>query len=126
MTKKENSGVRDLTFSGWVREKLPDSKTGFVASDLDFILCNYKTKKIMLLEIKTHNKKLPIWQKLLFENISEALVNGLRKDYEYLGFHTITFENSNFINGLVKLDGVYIKESELIEFLSFKTGELNE
>ena len=50
MTRQEVTGVRDLGFSNWIRKELPDSSTGFSASDLDFMLWNWKTKKIILLE----------------------------------------------------------------------------
>jgi len=45
MTRKEFSNIRDLTFSQWIRNNLPDSSCGYMVSDLDFILQNYKTKK---------------------------------------------------------------------------------
>ena len=45
MTRKEVTNFRCLDFSKWVRENLPDSSTGFSASDLDFVLWNWKTKK---------------------------------------------------------------------------------
>ena len=36
MTAKERTGMRDVKFSKWIREKLPDSNTGYSVSDLDF------------------------------------------------------------------------------------------
>lgn len=45
--------------SDWIREKLPDSANGFMVSDIDFVLFNYKTKKIIFIECKTHNKQIP-------------------------------------------------------------------
>lgn len=45
MTRKEFSGTRELLFSDWVRTKLPDSSTGFLVTDLDFIIFNYKYNK---------------------------------------------------------------------------------
>ena len=66
MTRPEFSGIRDLTFSGWIRKNLPDSSTGTLVSDLDFIIYNYKTKNILLLEIKTHNANLKKWQQDIF------------------------------------------------------------
>ena len=55
MTRKEQSNTRELTFSKWIRDKLPDSSNGFAVSDLDFICWNWKSKEIIMLEIKTHN-----------------------------------------------------------------------
>ena len=55
MTRKENTGIRDLTFSNWVRVKLPDSSTGFLVSDIDFYMCNYNKKTHLMVEIKAYN-----------------------------------------------------------------------
>lgn len=118
MTRSEITGIRELNFSKWVREKLPDSSTGFLASDLDFILFNYKTKKIMLLEIKTRNKELKTWQKILFDNLDKWLKKGIDIDWLYLGFHTIRFENTFFNDGKVYIDGIDATEAEIQKYLS--------
>ena len=119
MTRPEITNFRDLTFSKWIRENLPDSKLGFLVSDLDFILCNYKTKKVMLLEIKTHNKEQSLWQKILFANLDKWIMKGIYPNWQYLGFHIIMFENTNFNDGLVFFDNEEITEKELIYQLSF-------
>lgn len=119
MTKAEITGIRDLTFSVWIRKNLPDSKTGFMVSDLDFILYNYRTRKIELLEIKTHSSQLPKWQKMLFENLAHWLARGIDGGWEFLGFHTIVFENTFFHDGKCFFDGQEISEENLLELLSF-------
>jgi len=118
MTKPEITGVRDLQFSKWIREKLPDSKTGFVVSDLDWIICNYKTKYLMLLEVKTRNKRLPEWQNRLFRNIDRWLKIGIDDDWIYLGYHTLTFTNIFFDDSDVFFDSRKVTEDELISILS--------
>jgi hypothetical protein len=119
MTRPEFSNARDLTFSHWIREKLPDSFTGFLVSDLDFIIENYKTKKIMLIETKTNNGELREWQKRLFKNIDKWLKRGTEEeDWEYLGFHVIQFEKTGFHDGKCYFDNVEILETELIKKLS--------
>lgn len=118
MTRKEFTGTRDLTFSGWVREKLPDSSTGFMASDLDFILWNYKTRRIMLLEIKTRLSKPREWQRIMWSNMNKWIQKGIDDDWTYLGFHLVTFENSDFSDGKCFYDYKEITEDELIKTLS--------
>lgn len=118
MTRKEVTGFRDLTFSGWVRENLPDSKTGFMASDLDFFLWNYKTKKLIMLELKTYGRKPKRWQEIMWLNMEKWITNGIDSDWEFRGYHLIQFEKTNFENGKCYLDGKEITEKELIEFLS--------
>jgi len=118
MTRKEVTGIRSLEFSDWVREKLPDSSTGYSASDLDFILWNWKEKKVMLLEIKTRMTMLRKGQDMMFRNISRWIKNGIDEGWEYKGFHLITFENTNFEDGKCFLDLKEINETDLIKFLS--------
>lgn len=118
MTKPEITGKRDLTFSGWIRSELPDSKTGLLVSDLDFILCNYKAKTIILIEVKTRNKKLEKWQEILFKNIDRWLRKGIESDWTYFGYHVIRFENTFFDNGKCYFDDNLKTEDEIKSILS--------
>jgi hypothetical protein len=120
MTRSELTGIRELNFSQWIRDNLPDSSLGFVVSDLDFIVSNYKTKRIMLLEIKTRNAQLKTWQQILFNNLAKWIKQGIDKDWEFLGFHTITFQNTFFNDGNVYLDNIEITEQKLAKFLELK------
>lgn len=120
MTKKEMTGIRDLTFSAWVRENLPDSSTGYMASDLDFIFWNYKTKKVMLIEIKTRNADVKTWQKIMWSNIDKWIKNGIDSNWTYLGFNFIQFERTNFEDGRCYLNGNEISELELIQVLNLQ------
>ena len=122
MTRQEMTGIRSLDFSKWVREKLPDSSTGFSASDLDFILWNWKTKKVLLLEIKTRLSTCRKGQKMMWQNINKWIKKGIDKDWNYLGFHLITFEKTDFEDGKVFLDNKEIQEKDLILFLSLENN----
>ena len=115
MTRKEYTHTRDLTFSGWIRENLPDSSTGLLVTDLDFIVYNWKKKKILLLEIKTRNTPLKNWQQRLFDKLSKWIAKGIDDDWTYLGFHTLKFEKTFFNDGKCYLDNKLISEKDLIE-----------
>lgn len=121
MTRKENSGARDLNFSGWIREKLPCSSEGFMVTDVDFILWNYKTRRLMLIEVKQHKAIMKKWQILLYGVLDELLKNGSEKLWppvNYFGWHCIRFENTDFSDGRCMLNNKLITEKELIEFMS--------
>lgn len=120
MTRKEITNSRDLTFSRWIRINLPDSYSGFRVSDLDFVLCNVDTKKIMLLEIKTRNSKPRNWQRELWTLMNKWVKKGIDDDWQYLGFNLIQFENTCFTDGNVYLNYEKITEADLIEYLSLK------
>lgn len=105
-------------FNSWVRNKLPDSSSGYSASDLDFILWNWKTKKYMLLEIKSRNAKCRTGQHYMWKNLHHWLKRGTTEDWEYKGFHLITFENTSFEDGKCYYDTKEITEIDLIKKLS--------
>lgn len=121
MTRREITGVRSLEFSQWVRSKLPDSSTGFSASDLDFILWNWKSKKIMMLEIKTRNSYPRKGQKIMWKLINKWIKNGISDNWQYYGFNLIVFENTCFEDGKCYFNNKEITEQQLIEILSFKS-----
>lgn len=118
MTKPEFTKKRSLDFSQWVKYNLPDSSTGYIATDVDFFLYNYKTKKIAIVEVKLKKHELSTWQAIFFKKLSTWIKNGIEKDWEFVGFYFIQFENTNFKDGLCYLNGNEITENELIEILS--------
>ena|SRR5690554_2257954 len=119
MTRKEITGVRDLSFSSWVRQKLPDSSTGFMATDVDFFLYNYKTKDIVILEIKTRNGSVKKWQRIFYKNLNKWIKNGISDDWTYHGVYLLQFEKTCFEDGKCYLNKNEITEDDLIKKLSF-------
>lgn len=126
MTKPEITGKRDLTFSQWIKDNLPDSSTGFMVTDIDFVLHNYKTKKSMILEVKTRNKIIETWQKRLYENYHKWIKAGFDADWEYRGTYVIRFENTSFKDGRCYVTSIeknitkQVTERGLIKFLSME------
>ena len=124
MTRLEMTGERDLTFSSWVSENLPDSSTGWVTSDIDWYMYNYKTKKCCIVETKTRNANLTYAQKQMYDNLSKWIGEGAKKDgWDYTGFYVIKFENTWFDDGKVFINGKESSEEEIREILSFNEGE---
>lgn len=118
---EERTGVRDLLFSKWVRDFLPQNLFG--VTDIDFCLFNHKTKNFMVLEIKCRMAKPSESQERSLEMINQLVRTGMAyttqyANWKYMGLHFITFETEPFAEGRIYLDGEEIKESELIEYLS--------
>jgi len=125
MTRKEQTGVRDLTLSGWVREHLPDSSSGFMVSDLDFIFWNYKTRNLMLLEAKTRGSFPRPWQRNIFSMLDRMIRYAVQtmpefKMVTYHGFHVLTFQNTFFDDGEAYIDGQLSSEEDVRIFLSME------
>ena len=124
MTRPEITGERDLTFSEWVRENLPNSDTGWVTSDIDWYMFNYKTKKCCIVETKTRNANLTYTQEQMYSNISKWIGEGSKKDgWNFIGFFLVKFENTFFDDGKVYLNGKESSEVEIKQILSLKENK---
>lgn len=124
MTRREQTGERNLDFSEWVRVNLPDSYEGFLVSDLDFVLMDEATKKFALVEVKMFGgpKRKTFWQKRMFGRLDKWLKIGVMSDpgWTYLGFHWITVSNTTPDNSRrIVLNDKEVTREELIEKLSF-------
>lgn len=126
-TRKEITNTRDLQFSSWIRENMPDSyATGYRVTDLDFILYDVRQKQFMLVEAKTRNAPIRKQQRLIFHLIHYCIKTVFELDREgtlldgwtYCGFHLVTFTNTNFSDGFVKFDNKVKTENELKQILS--------
>ena len=121
MTRPEITGERDLTFSRWVRCNLPNSDTGWVTSDIDWYMFNYKTRKCCIVETKTRNANLTYTQEQMYSNISKWIGGGAKKDgWHFIGFFLIQFENTFFNDGKVYINGKESSEEEIKHILSLK------
>lgn len=107
-----------LKFNDWMREKCPDSNTGFICTDLDFLISHFKKKKFMLLEVKTNMGKLSDSQRQTYVWLHKTINHSRNKEYEYCGIHLIQFEKFCFDDGKCFLDRKEISESDLVLFLS--------
>lgn len=105
-------------FGIWIRQQ-PDlhSKDGYVATNVDYIWCNYRTRKWMLIEEKRFMSKPDFCQSELFAmlEIVSRLIAG-----KYYGFHVISFENTSPEDGEIYLNGRRITKDQLITFLRFE------
>jgi len=125
MTRKEQTGKRSLEHSGWIREKLsdPEKGTGNCIGNLDWIHWNYKTRRLILLEEKTHNAEYGTpghnqWHKIFMETVMVPALEQYcpNHDIDFRGFHVIIFEGTCAKDGRIYLDNKEISEDELIRF----------
>jgi len=113
MTKQRNDS-HSTEFGIWLREQPEiDSKLGYIATNIDYMWRNYKTKKWMLIEEKRYNSQPAFWQRTMF-GILHRLCN-IDKDFK--GFHLIVFENTSPDDGRIYLDKKEITKDELLNFL---------
>jgi hypothetical protein len=103
-----------------MRINLPDSCFYFYPTDVDnlFTIQNGMINRIMMLEVKRNNKQIPQWQKICFDRIDKWIKKGIEKDWEYSGFHYLTFEHYSFTDGKCYFDGIEKTEQEIKHILS--------
>jgi len=121
MTRPEMTGKRSLEFSGWILRRLADSSMGFCVGNLDWIFWNYKTRRLLIAEEKTHSAVCKPWFSRLMRDVIDPALRAHAEagNYTYLGFHIITFElAAPGDEGEMFWDGAPITEEELVKNLT--------
>ena len=119
MTRRDQTGIRDLAFSKWVRNNLPESPTGFIVSDIDFYMYNFKKKTHLMVEVKQCNSELRPFQVIMYRNLSKWIAeSGSRDGWVFKGFFFIKFEKKSFDDGKVYLNNKESSEFEIKKILS--------
>lgn len=124
MTKQETYGIRSNRLSNFIRNNCPDSSTGFSCSDLDFILMNFETKDIMLIEEKLRGATPSYNQHKILEKINHWIKLGVLMDvdagWKFHGTHLLQFEKEDVGDGWIKIDKKLVTIEQLKKFLSFE------
>lgn len=104
--------------SNWIRDNPAlDSKKGYCVTDLDYIINNYKTDKIMIIEEKCRKQEMTRSQKHILSIIDSSL-KQTHPD-TYYGTHLIQLENESPKDGKIFWDGEEITEKELTKKMRF-------
>jgi len=110
-------------FGFWLRQYCRDSREGLVISNLDYVITDYKIKKIMLLEEKAYGKQLygPGGQSRLFKLLDEMMPAAAEKcGYDYWGFFLLVFPPKAEMPGPgMKLNGSIVTNEQLQAHLNF-------
>ena len=122
----------DLRFSDWIRERCPSSATGWTCSDVDYVVHQYKSKQLVLLEVKRWRTgpsqgKVQTAQRHILRMLHSCLSLGMRElfpEYTYHGVWLIQFDCTWFDDGLCwftydqRVDAVPVTEEQLLKILS--------
>lgn len=124
MTRAEQTGSRNLDFSGWVRRRLTSAR-GFTVFDVDFIFRDYERKLLQMVEIKTHGADLSTMQRIALAEVAAILRSGIENGapnlgWKWRGFHTVRLEGTSPDNGRILWDGVEITEEKLVALLEMR------
>lgn len=123
MSSNEFVSKYEQYFSNRLHENLPPSSEGIVISNIDFVICNYETKKFILLELKTCWKTMERRQRWLYNMLHKRLMYADNIDeWKFMWTFLVTFEGKTFQDGSVWIEGsnlksTYIFDQELKDFI---------
>jgi len=67
-------------FSQWMYDNLPPSDLGIIIQDIDAIIQNYKTKRFMIIELKTRGNNVTKSQRAFYSMLNERLYKTNKTD----------------------------------------------
>lgn len=117
--RKANNKEQFTPFGIWLQEYV---RNDLSITNLDFVIEDYKAKKIMLLEEKQCSGKLHPAQLLTFNVIDYALFNMAKKwSYDYWGFFVLILPQDATMPGPgMTLNGYQITAEQLQDHLNFR------
>lgn len=124
MSRERNDTSTNTPFSNYLYNFNGSEKNHMTFNNIDYLICNYIKKKIMLIEEKRFNSELTFAQTEAFKIINGFLSTGNFKDYEYCGFHQLIFENTLPTDGKMIWDNIPIDEEKLIQILNFEADDI--
>tara|TARA_Y100000592_G_scaffold23448_2_gene36413 strand:+ start:3436 stop:3852 length:417 start_codon:yes stop_codon:yes gene_type:complete len=117
MKTEEKHHIRDLRMSRWVRALWPDNGSGFVAIDVDFVLRNYNTKRLALVEVKCRGARPTYGQSETLRLLDEALKAGMPNSHPawvYEGVWVVRFEREvPGDGGRIWIDDIEVNDEQL-------------
>lgn len=102
-------------FQNRLFSNLPKSSEWVIISNIDFVICNYETKKFIIIELKTKGNEMKLRQKQLYNMLHRRLMhtNDL-DDRSFQGTYCIRFMGENFSDP-VFIQWTNIKEKRVDE-----------
>lgn len=115
MSSNEFVSKYESFFQNRLFSNLPKSSEGVIISNIDFVICNYQTKKFILVELKTKGNDMKPRQKWLYNMLHRRLMhtNDL-DDRLFQGTYCIRFMGENFSDP-VFIQWTNIKEKRVDE-----------
>ena len=128
-TRQEQTGRRNLDFSGWVRRTLTSAK-GFTVFDLDFIFRDYERKLLQIVEVKTHGGEISTLQRIALGELAQIMEAGIaagkpNSGWRWCGMHVLRLEGTAPDCGRALWDGQLVTEKQLIDLLEMRNFDVS-
>ena len=104
-------------FSNWLFASLPSSAEWTIISNIDYVICDYRTKKFFLLELKTRWNQMQARQKNLYNMIHRRLwrTNEWVDDRKFVWTFCVQFAWTNFYDWPVTIHWTNIRKKQVDE-----------
>jgi hypothetical protein len=117
MSSNEFTSKYEQFFSNRLFASLPSSSEWTIISNIDYVICDYKTKKFFLLELKTRWNQMKDRQKWLYNMIHKRLwrTNEWVDDWKFVGTYCVCFAWTNFYDWPVTIQGTNVRKKQVDE-----------
>ena len=117
MSSNEFVSKYEQFFSNRLFNSLPGSSEWTLISNIDYVICDYKTKKFFMLELKTKGNQMQQRQKNLYNMIHKRLrrTNEWVDDWKFVWTFCVQFAWDNFYDGPVTIQGTNILKKQVDE-----------
>ena len=117
MSSNEFISKYEQFFSNRLFSSLPSSTEWTLISNIDYVICDYKTKKFFLLELKTKGNQMQQRQKNLYNMIHKRLrrTNEWVDDWKFVWTFCVQFAWNNFYDWPVTIRGTNILKKQVDE-----------
>lgn len=106
----------EIFFSDWLHKNMPSSQEWFSISNIDYVICNYHSKKFIMIELKTYWKEMKLWQKKFYNMIHKRFMATNWLDwYKFIWTYLITFNQINFDDWFVFIEWTWILRRRINE-----------
>ena len=103
-------------FSNWLNSNMPKVSEWYFISNIDYLLFNHRSKKFILIELKTQANNLTVWQKNMYNMLHKRFIATNWTDwYNYIWTYLITFNWANFSDWFVSIKGNLINKNRVEE-----------
>ncbi|MCK5019107.1 MAG: hypothetical protein KAS32_18750 [Candidatus Peribacteraceae bacterium] len=126
MTKSITYKSSKMTpFSKWIRKECKASEDGMIVSDLDYILMDYKLKRIKILEEKTSGATQVVFPQTRIINLIKLAVKKYVEEemegWVYEGFFVISFDKWYPLDSKdIRVNGLEVTADQLRRFIDFE------
>lgn len=106
----------EFYFSNRLHDNMPSVWEWYFISNIDYLLFDYKSKRFIIIELKTRLNQLTKWQRLMYNLLHKRFIYSNWIDwYMYMWTYLVSFNWDNFSDWNVYLEWSKIQKQKVTE-----------